>query len=203
MTNLYVDSVIKQFANHQVLTDVFLSCNRGEIIGLLGRNGCGKSTLLRIIFGSTRADTKFVKIGDHLICSLMDNKNLVKYLPQDFFLPSHIKIRSIIDLFCDNKIASQIKEHEVIKAILSKKIRQISGGEQRFLEILMILYSTANFILLDEPFNGLSPIYRDEIKTLIKDQSRSKGFIITDHDYKKILELQFKFKKTLTGLLAS
>ena len=52
MNNLHVDSVIKSFGTRQVLTDIYVSCTKGEIIGLLGRNGSGKSTLLKIIFGS-------------------------------------------------------------------------------------------------------------------------------------------------------
>jgi ABC-type multidrug transport system ATPase subunit len=58
---MQVDSVMKAFGTKQVLTDVFLTCDQGEIIGLLGRNGSGKSTLLKIIFGSLAADQKFVK----------------------------------------------------------------------------------------------------------------------------------------------
>ena len=56
-------------------------------------------------------------------------------------------------------------------------------------EILIILNSKANYILLDEPFKGLSPIYVDYIKNLIKKTSTYKGIIITDHDYKNVLEI--------------
>jgi len=189
MCNLHIDSVIKSFGTKQVLTDVFLTCSQGEIIGLLGRNGAGKSTLLKIIFGSLSADQKFVKIGNKIINGLFDNRNLVNYLPQNHFLPNHIKVNTIISLFCNKENASLIKGNDLIKIMLSKRSNQLSGGEKRFLEILLIIHSNARYILIDEPFNGIAPIYKEDIKNLIKEQSKSKGFIITDHDYRNILDI--------------
>ena len=46
--------------------------------------------------------------------------------------------------------------------------------------------------LLDEPFNGITPVYKEEIKELIQEQSKNKGFIITDHDYRNILDIATK-----------
>jgi len=109
---MQVDSVMKSFGIKQVLTDVFFTCCQGEIIGLLGRNGSGKSTLLKIIFGSLNADQKFVKIGDKINNGLFDNRKLLKYLPQDNFIPNHIKVTTIISLFCDEENGSLIKSNE-------------------------------------------------------------------------------------------
>ena len=59
---LEIDSVQKKFDYKSILSDVYLKCETGEIIGLLGRNGSGKSTLLKIISGILDADFKFVRI---------------------------------------------------------------------------------------------------------------------------------------------
>ncbi len=189
MSKLHVDSVIKNFDTKQVLTDVFISCQKGEIIGLLGRNGTGKSTLLKIIFGSISADRKFVKIGDKISTGLFDNRKLIKYLPQDNFLPNHVKIKTVIELFCDKKDAELIKKNGLIMPMLNKKSKQLSGGERRLSEIFLIIYSNSKYTLIDEPFNGVAPVYKDDIKDLIKKQSIDKGFIITDHDYRNILDI--------------
>jgi len=188
MVNMQVDSIIKSFGTRQVLTDIFFSCGQGEILGILGRNGAGKSTLLKIIFGSLSADQKFVKIGYKIINGILDSRNLIKYLPQNHFLPNHIKVTTIISLFCDKGNALLIKGNDLIKPMLGKKCNQLSGGEKRLLEILLIVHSNARYILIDEPFNGIAPIYKEEIKNLIKEQSKNKGFIITDHDYRNILD---------------
>ena len=189
MSKMHVDSVIKTFGTKQVLTDVFITLSQGEILGMLGRNGTGKSTLLKIIFGSLPADRKFVKIGDKLINGLFDNRNLISYLPQDSFLPNHIKVTRIISLFCDKENAELIKNRELIKPMLDKKSKQLSGGEKRLLEIFLIVYSDSKYILIDEPFNGVAPVYKEVIKNIIKEQLKHKGFIITDHDYRNIFDI--------------
>ena len=189
MNGLYVDSVTKSFGIRQVLTDIFLSCEVGEIIGLLGRNGAGKSTLLKIIFGSMQPDFKFIRIGDKRINGLYDNRNLINYLPQHSFLPNHLIISQIIKLFCDKSNADLIAANELISPLIHKKARQLSGGEKRLVEIFLIIYSNATYILIDEPFNGIAPIYKELIKNMIREQSKNKGFIITDHDYRNILDI--------------
>jgi ABC-type multidrug transport system ATPase subunit len=192
MNGLHVDSVIKSFGTNQVLTDVFISCMEGEIIGLLGRNGSGKSTLLKIIFGSLLADNKFVRVDSKIVNSLIDNRKLINYLPQDNFLPNHIRIKKIISLFCDKTNSEIIKNHAFFRPLLNKKSKQLSSGEQRIVEIFLIVYSDAKYILIDEPFNGVAPIYKEDIKNIIKEQSKRKGFIITDHDYRNIFDISTK-----------
>lgn len=57
------------------------------------------------------------------------------------------------------------------------------------IEILVMLFSDCNFLLLDEPFHSLSPIIIDKIKVLIKQQAKNKGIILTDHQYQNVLEI--------------
>ena len=189
MSGLHVDSVRKQIGNNQILNDIFISCQPGQIIGLLGRNGSGKSTLLKIIFGSLAADNKFVAIDDRKSDSLYENRRLIQYLPQDNFLPDHIKIRNIIHCFCSEENAVAVMEHDLIRPFLQNKIKQLSGGEKRIVEILLMVHSEAKYLLFDEPFNGVSPLCVEILKDLIKKHSKEKGFIITDHDYENVLDI--------------
>ncbi|MCB4798696.1 ATP-binding cassette domain-containing protein [Neotamlana laminarinivorans] len=189
MNNLHVDSITKSYNNKVVLSDVFLFCEKGEIKGLIGRNGSGKSTLLKIIFGTEKADSKFVKIGGKVIKNLSDGRNLINYLPQDSFLPNNISIKSLIYLFLDNKNRKVVLENEYVKPLLNKKKQNLSGGEIRIIEILLIIHSKAEFILLDEPFNGVSPIVKEYIVKYIKKLKLTKGYIITDHDYENVINL--------------
>lgn len=186
---MYIDSVIKYYNNKRILSDVYISCEKGEIIGLFGRNGSGKSTLLKIIFSSIKADQKFLRINNHIIKNVIQSKDNIAYLSENSFIPNHINIETIINIFCEKRNLSSLKSTPFIIPILKKKSDEISGGERRMVEILIILNSKANYILLDEPFKGLSPIYVDYIKNLIKKTSTYKGIIITDHDYKNVLEI--------------
>ncbi len=186
---LHVDSILKSYGTWQILTDIYLSCKKGEIVGLLGRNGCGKSTLLKIIFGTLGAERKFLRVDNRQILRFSDNKGQIRYLPQHHFLPTHIKVRKMIDLFCEKQTRGLIANHRLIKPLIHQTSNQLSGGERRVLEIFLIVFSSADIILLDEPFNGVSPLLKDEIKEIIKSQSLNKGIVMTDHDYRNILDI--------------
>ncbi|MCD0490059.1 ATP-binding cassette domain-containing protein [Pedobacter sp. MC2016-14] len=192
MNELNVDSVRKEIDGRQILNDIFISCSPGQIVGLLGRNGSGKSTLLKIIFGSLAADNKFIRIDGKKINSISDHKGFLGYLPQDSFLPDHIKIKNIIACSCSKEHADVIMDYDLIKPILQQKPKQLSGGERRVLEILLMIHSNAKYLLFDEPFNGISPIYVELIQEIIKKHSVRKGFIITDHDYRNVLAISSK-----------
>jgi len=189
MIGLHVDSVMKSFGTKQVLTDVYLSCRKGEVVGLLGRNGSGKSTLLKIIFGSLTADRKFVTVDGKIPQGWFGNGKLLKYLPQDGLLPDNLKIRIAINMLCDKQQAKLLLQHPCILPHMDKCCKHLSGGEKRLIEVLVLIHSEAKFVMIDEPFNGISPIYKDEIKRLILEQSENKGFIVTDHDYRNILDV--------------
>jgi ABC-type multidrug transport system ATPase subunit len=192
MNELHVDSVIKFFGKKIILSDIYLSCKKGEVVALLGRNGSGKSVLMKIIFGSLSADNKFVRVDDKLIHNLFDNRHIISYLPQSKFLPSNFTVETLINLFCSRTDAEVIKTHKLISPTLKRRGNMLSTGERRMIEIFMMVYADSKFTLLDEPFNGVAPIYIEEIKQIIKEQSEHKGFIITDHDYRNVLDLATK-----------
>lgn len=189
MNTLHVDSILKSYNSKQILTDIYMLCKTGDIIGLLGRNGSGKSTLLKIIFGAINTENSFVKVNNEVLYNHKNRFRYIKYLPQESMFPNHIKVTKLIDLFCDNDKFDEIKTMDCVHSNFNKKVNQLSGGEKRFLENLMVLYSKSKFILIDEPFTGLSPLYKEKVKELIKKEASNKGIIITDHDYRNILDL--------------
>jgi ABC-type multidrug transport system ATPase subunit len=189
MIGLHVDSVRKDFGIRRVLNDVFLSCEVGEIVGLLGRNGSGKSSLLKIVLGSCAADYKFVSVDHIKTGGLYSIRNLINYLPQDNFLPGHLTIKSIVSCFCDRSNAMSLMKHDLVNPFLNKKVWQLSTGERRLIEISLLLNSTAKYLLLDEPFNGVAPMYVEVIKDLIRSNVKDKGFVITGQDYRNVIDL--------------
>ncbi|MFC0875211.1 ATP-binding cassette domain-containing protein [Saccharicrinis sp. FJH2] len=197
-----IDSVIKTFGQRKILSNVYLKCQTGEIVGILGRNGCGKSTLLKILFGTLIADQKAIKIDNKFYDKPYQYKNLIAYLPQHSFLPENISLRGIIHVFIkDPEKRKKLIADERIKQHLKKGTKELSGGELRYFEITVLVNLDVRFILLDEPFSGIEPIYKGKIKELIKEYSNDKGFIITDHDYQNILDISDRLVLIKDGAL--
>ncbi|SMD09297.1 ABC-type multidrug transport system, ATPase component [Pedobacter nyackensis] len=186
MQELYIDSVAHRYGSRLILSSVYMSCKIGEVIGLLGRNGCGKSTLLRIIFGTLKPDYSHIKVNGKLIRKGYITRQ-ISYLPQDFFIPDHLKISYLVTLYT-NKHKHELIKEPLIQEHLNMKIGDLSGGQKRLIECLLIMYSDSDFILLDEPFSQLAPVIVDEIKQHIHKLKAIKGFIITDHYYRQIIE---------------
>lgn len=186
---LEVDSVIKRYNGELIVSDVYLNCEIGNIIGLLGRNGSGKSTLMKIIFGVVAAETKFIRIDGKVKNNVSQLMNEVSYLPQDNFIPQNLTVKKAIDLSIEKSVRKDFYLDDMISPVLNNKIHQLSGGELRYLEIKLILSKSSNFILLDEPYNGLSPIMIEKVNDLIIENSKSKGVIITDHSFENVIKI--------------
>jgi lipopolysaccharide export system ATP-binding protein len=184
---LEVDSVIKSFDRKQVLTDIYLKCSTGDILGMLGRNGVGKSTLLRIIFGTLHAERKFIRIDSKIYDKAYKVRNLLSFLPQFNFLPKSLTVEKVAELYIGTLAQPSFLDDMLLTNIRKNKISSLSGGELRYLEIRLVLSTPSKFVFLDEPFNGSSPILIEKIKELIIAASRNKGIILTDHDYRNVL----------------
>ncbi|MGN8069596.1 ATP-binding cassette domain-containing protein [Mucilaginibacter sp. SG564] len=185
---LKVDSIQLEFDGRKILQDIYLDCKQGEIVGLLGRNGCGKSSLLRIIFGILTPGFKHVSINGQYIAKGY-HQTRIAYLPQHNYLPHGIPITKLAKNFIDPIFWDEFSSLDIYKGHFNKTVGQLSGGELRQLETLMIIYNKADFILLDEPFTHISPIQAELFKPIIKRCARHKGFIITDHQYRNIIDI--------------
>jgi ABC-type multidrug transport system ATPase subunit len=186
---LEAGGILKYIGVRELLTDCYIKCETGDIIGILGRNGSGKSTLLKIIFGTESAVNKSIRFNGRPYTHPYTAKKLVAYLPQHHFLPANLSVKRITELFIRNKEARRkVLTNERVQPHLYKRTGELSGGERRYLEILLLIHLDAAFILLDEPFSGIEPIYKTHIAGLLQASRPFKGFIITDHDYRNIID---------------
>lgn len=196
---LETDSVLKSFGERQVLTDIYLRCETGDIIGMLGRNGSGKSTFLKILFGTLTADRKFIRIDGKVFSNPYKTKNELCFLPQHNFLPKHLKAVKAVELYLGKEAVDNFFNDKTLKILKSNKVSELSGGELRYMEIKLLLNTDSKFVLLDEPFNGVSPLLVGYIKGLIIESSKTKGIILTDHDYKNVLDVANRYLLVYDG----
>lgn len=194
MHNLSVSGITKTFGKRKVLDDISLECNTGDILGIFGRNGTGKSTLLKILFGTLKAEAISLKINEEqwLPKDIIPHIKIA-YLPQDPFLPRKLKVRDVIPLYFENgDKQDKLFYADGIHAISDKNIRSLSMGELRYLELLLVSNLNHPFLMLDEPFSMIEPLYKDKIKEFLIALKNKKGIILTDHYYKDVLSVSNK-----------
>ena len=187
---LEIDSVNKSFGHNRVLTDIYLKCETGDIVGLLGSNGSGKSTLLKILFGVENAEQKFIRIDGKIYDCPYKTSGIIAYLPQDSFIPKNMTIAAAAKLYLRaNDKVKFFLDDPALYLIQNSRASQLSGGELRYAEIKLLLNIDVQFVLLDEPFNGISPLCIEIVKKMIQESALHKGIILTDHDYRNVIDV--------------
>lgn len=191
---LVLTRAVKSFGNKHVLKDISFTCQTGEILGVFGKNGCGKSTLLKMMFGTLKADQIKMSIdGVSINPETVIASKQIAYLPQDSFLPRHARVRDIIPMY----FHSQEKQDKVfydpgVAKITAKRINELSLGELRYFEVILIGNLDHPFLLLDEPFSMIEPLHKDSIKEFLETLKVSKGIILTDHYFDDVLQTTTK-----------
>jgi len=184
---LELDNVELYFYNKRILNGIYLKAETGKITGILGSNGCGKSSLLEIIFGNITPKYKLLRLNKIPVFNPLYLTKTVKYLPQYSFLPK-LKLKTIFKLFAVDW-NNFILIFDAFSKYKDVKINKLSGGEQRIIEVYLILKSKSDIVLLDEPFSHLSPLHIEKIKTILVEEKADKTIIITDHMYPYIIEV--------------
>ena len=183
---LEIDSVELSFGERQILTNVYLRVDTGKITALLGRGGSGKSSLMRILFNQLKPTNRSMRIDS--IWYKKFSHSQVLYLPQSCSLPNYLKISRVLKDF-DISLDAFLSFMPSLEFAKDMKIKDLSGGEKRLIEIYIILKSKTQFVMLDEPFSQIMPLHIESIKSLILEETKNKGILITDHMYRNVIDI--------------
>ncbi len=203
MAQLRADNLAKSYRGREVVQDVSLAIDSGQIVGLLGPNGAGKTTCFYMIIGIITADRGSITVNGEDITGLTMHQRArrgVGYLPQEASIFRKLtvsdNIMAILETRKDlDKKQRLARRDELLEEFHVQHLREslgqsLSGGERRRVEIARALSTEPDFILLDEPFAGVDPISVTDIKEIIKHlRDRGIGVLITDHNVRDTLDI--------------
>lgn len=194
MNKLIVNNVKKKYKDKQILNDISIECKTNEIITIFGRNGSGKSTLLQSIFGTIKTEHIEIIINGNIIPynNVIESRKIA-YFPQNSFLPKNFKVSDVIPMYFKNgELQDKIFYSPRINSLQHKKVGNLSLGELRYFELLLVSNLEHQFLLLDEPFSMIEPLFIELIKERLKLLKQEKGIILTDHYYYDALDIADK-----------
>nr|BFE91414.1 hypothetical protein GCM10020185_19500 [Pseudomonas brassicacearum subsp. brassicacearum] len=203
MATLKAQHLAKSYKSRQVVRDVSLSIDSGQIVGLLGPNGAGKTTCFYMIVGLVQADQGRVLIDDVDVSHQPMHgraKAGIGYLPQEASIFRKLSVAdNIMAILETRKELDKAGRRQELESLLQEfhisHIRDnlgmsLSGGERRRVEIARALATAPKFILLDEPFAGVDPISVGDIKQIIHHlKAKGIGVLITDHNVRETLDI--------------
>lgn len=199
---LVVKNIAKSFGKRQVVRDVSLNLQRGEVVGLLGPNGAGKTTCFYMIMGLIGVDSGSISIDGEDVTRLPMYQRArlgVGYLPQEqsIFRGMTVEenVMAVAELVEKDRAARMAQVDSLLSELHVEHLRHqaatsLSGGERRRVEIARALASRPSFMLLDEPFTGIDPLAISDISDLVRYlKQRGLGVLITDHQVRETLQI--------------
>lgn len=203
MAILQATGLKKSYKGRQVVQNVCLQVETGQVVGLLGPNGAGKTTSFYMIVGLVPQDGGSVTIDELDISAMPMHQRArhgIGYLPQEASIFRKLTVEEnllgVLQLRTNLTKAQQLDKVEAlleefhIAHIRKNTGMSLSGGERRRVEIARALAVEPRFILLDEPFAGVDPISVIDIKRIIEHlRDRGLGVLITDHNVRETLDV--------------
>lgn len=193
---LKCENLHKNFGHKEILKDVSLELEEGDILGFIGPNGAGKTTTIKLILGLQSITSGFVNINGYDISknftkaiekvgAIVENPDLYMYLT------GYENLKLIANLY---KNVSKERIDEVVKLVklenrINDKVSKYSLGMRQRLGIAQAILHKPNLLILDEPTNGLDPEGIKEIRELLKELARKENMavLISSHN---LLELE-------------
>ncbi len=199
---LEVKKINAGYGNLQILWDVSLKVNKGEIVALIGANGAGKSTLVNTITGLIRVSSGSIEFLNQPIDHMEPHKISelgISHIPEGRKLFSEMSVRENLEMGAYAKNAWKSRK-ETLKNVyemfprLKERERQLartfSGGEQQMLAMGRGLMSIPKLCIIDEPSNGLAPMVVMEVFKIIQ-SLRKQGItiLLIEQNVRRTLEI--------------
>ena len=188
---LEMKNVTKAFGDFKALDDMSLHVPKGAVYGLVGPNGAGKTTVIRHLTGIYRPDSGSVAVDGQDVAGDPNVRERIGYIPDDvFYFPTatledmHGFYRRMYEKF-DEELYQKLKE---VFALPAGPIRRFSKGMQKQAAFHLTLATRPDVMILDEPVDGLDPVMRRQVMSLILADVAEHGttVLISSHNLREL-----------------
>ncbi|UOQ48060.1 ABC transporter ATP-binding protein [Gracilibacillus caseinilyticus] len=192
---IQVQNVIKKFEKDKVVDNVSLQIEKGSVYGLLGSNGAGKTTLLKIIAGIMKQQEGAVQIERKPVFENIVLKDRIIFLPDSLYFFSQYTVKQMANFYQNLYSNWNQQRFEQLQQVLAldpkQKIQRFSKGMQRQVAFWLALCAMPDYLILDEPFDGLDPVIRRKIKSwIIQDVAeREMTVLVSSHNLKEVEDI--------------
>ena len=192
---LEIQNVTKTFGSFTALHDLTMTVPKGTVYGLVGPNGAGKSTAIRLMVGVYQPDTGTITMEGQPIYENPAAKQRIGYIPDDiFYFPSatledmHRYYKGLYPNF-DEDLYNRL--YEVFQLPRTNPIRRFSKGMQKQAAFHLAICCRPDVLILDEPVDGLDPVMRRQVWSLILSDVAQRGttVLISSHNLRELEDI--------------
>ena len=187
-----VKNAVKTFDGFAALNDATLSVPTGAVYGLVGPNGAGKSTIIRHLTGIFRQDSGTVRIGGEDVWENAALKARIAAIPDDWYYFNSATIRDMMRFYKGFYPQFSTERYEKLKEVFEldekRPIRRLSKGMQKQAAFWLALSAMPDYLILDEPVDGLDPVMRRQVWSLIMQDVAERGttVLVSSHNLREL-----------------
>jgi ABC-type branched-subunit amino acid transport system ATPase component len=206
---LSADNVTKSFGGIKAVDACSIEVKKGSITGLIGPNGSGKTTFFNIITGFYKPDVGDIRFNDRPIHGLKPNQIYHRGIGRTFQITRLFWRMTVLEnLIVPVKqigwrtlLSPGVKKQEEERAMelldwvglseyRDEEVRKLSFGQQKLVELIAVLMSEPELILLDEPAGGVNPVMIEKMMEMVEDlNQQGKTFLLVEHNMRLVMDL--------------
>mgnify|MGYP001124795573 CR=1 FL=1 len=187
-----VKNVVKTFDGFAALNDATLSVPTGAVYGLVGPNGAGKSTIIRHLTGIFRQDSGTVRLGGEDVWENAALKAKIAAIPDDWYYFNSAGIGDMMRFYKGFYPNFSTERYEKLREVFEldekRPIRRFSKGMQKQAAFWLALSAMPDYLILDEPVDGLDPVMRRQVWSLILQDVAERGttVLVSSHNLREL-----------------
>ena len=188
-------SVAKNFDTIVALDNMDIHIKKGSVYGLVGPNGAGKTTFIKALMSIYKINGGIIEINDDSRIFEEELKQKVVYISDDLYFFPGYSIKQTADFYAsvydswDND--TFVKLQEVFNIDIKRKVRRLSKGMKKQVAFMMGISAKPDIMVLDEPVDGLDPVMRRNIMSIILREVSERGMtvLISSHNLRELEDI--------------